>query len=140
MIKNSKLVVSIIAIIGLTIMFLFQELTTPKTSLVDSKNNLMTAELFNQLVEIDYWEGNEKIVISHEEDITKIYNIFATLELSEVEEDTKNDKYGHTMIDFVTKDEKVGIGILSNEIVVDGEKYRVDEDILAEVRAIVFNE
>ncbi|MDF2539995.1 MAG: hypothetical protein K0S76_3016 [Herbinix sp.] len=100
------------------------------------KNDIFSKDLFNELVEINYWYGNEKIIIDNEEDINAIYNLFASLELSEFNSSSTNTKYGHVIIDFITSKLQIGVGLLTDEIKVDGITYRTNKDIVAAVRDI----
>lgn len=98
-------------------------------------NDVFTESLYHGLTEVDYWNGDEKIVITNEEDIKNIVENFTSLVLTEAS-DKDETIYGHQIMNLVTNDKIIGIGLLSGEIVVDNQRYYVDKNIVDSIREI----
>lgn len=98
-------------------------------------NDVFTRSLYNSLEEVHFWYGDEDIVIKNETDIKNIFNQLSSLELTKASE--KDDYvYGYIIINIVTKDKTIIIGLLSKEIVVDDQRYYIDKDIVDSIRKI----
>ena len=104
---------------------------------MEYNNNVFTEKMHENLVEINYWNGDTKIVISNRADIHDIYNYLASLMLSKAPiEDALNQKYGQSIFELVLKDKTVSLGISSGEIVINGIRYQTDKDIVSSIRDI----
>jgi len=120
--------VGIIFILGIAMFFLFSSRTL-------SANDILTEDVYEQLVEIDYWNGDTKLIINNESDMKSFYNSLSSLELKEPGL-IDGQKEGHINIDLVTKNKTIPIGLLSGEIIINDKKYYVDKDICDTVRKI----
>jgi hypothetical protein len=100
-----------------------------------SANEIFTEDLYKNLVEIDYWNGDTKLVIDNKADIKRFYNNLSSLTLKEPGA-MNGQKFGHLCINLVTNNEAITIGLLSGEIIINGKKYYTDKDICDSVRNI----
>lgn len=100
-----------------------------------SGNDVFTDTVYSNLVEIDYWLGDTKLVIDNEDDIKEIYSNLSSLKLKEPSP-IDGQKVGHLCIDLVTDNETISIGLLSGEIIIGGKKYYTDKDIVDSIRTI----
>ena len=104
---------------------------------MEYNNNVFTKKMYENLVEINYWSGDTKIVVSNRADIHDIYNYLASLMLSEAPaEGLLNQKVGHLIFELVLKDKTVSFGILSGEIGINEIRYLTDKDIVSFIRDI----
>ena len=105
---------------------------------VEYNNNVFTETMYENLVEINYWSGNTRIVISNKEDIQEIFSYLASLNLSDLpQDDILHAKMGHSRFDLVLKDKTICLGILSGEIgISDIGKYQTNKDIVSSIRSI----
>ena len=130
-------IIIIIIIISLSLIMFFKVNKKENISTINAFNNdIFTKELFIDLIEIDYWKGDNKIIIDNKEDLNSIYNAFASLKLTKYTPDS--EKYGPTIIDFITKNDKLGVGLASDVIVINGIYYHTNKDIVTIVRDIAF--
>ncbi len=106
-------------------------------SSVEYNNDIFTEDLYNSLVEVDFWVGNEKIVINNEDDMKNIFRNFSSLILTDVP-DEEPIKCGHHHIKIVTSDKTLDIGLLSGEMVVDNQRYYIDKDIIDSIIDIAY--
>lgn len=133
--KKFYIIIIVVIIVSLSFVFIFKKNIKEDVLTANTfKNDVFTKELFIELIEIDYWSGGEKIIIENKEDLKSIFNTFASLELSEFTPDST--KYGYGIIDFITKNSKISIGLSSDEIIIDGTYYHTNKDIVAIVRDI----
>lgn len=93
-----------------------------------SATEIFNKDVYGQLVEIDYWLGDTKLVINNEKDIKSIYNKLSSLKLRKPWF-IDGYKDGTLSLDLVMKNETMQIGLLSDEINVNGKKYYTDKDI-----------
>ncbi|MDF2556709.1 MAG: hypothetical protein K0R71_537 [Bacillales bacterium] len=100
-----------------------------------SSNELFTDDVYKNLVEINYWLGDTKLVIDKEEDMKEIYKNLSSLKLKNVPS-FESQKVGHLHIDLVTVDKTISIGLLSGEITTNGERYSTNKDIVDLIRNI----
>ncbi len=100
-------------------------------------NEIFTEDLYNSLVEVDFWVGNEKIVINNEDDMKNIFRNFSSLTLTEAPKE-ELVKCGHQSINIITSDKTLGIGLLSDEMYVENQRYYIDKDIVDSIRDIAY--
>lgn len=96
---------------------------------------IFNKDVYGQLVEIDYWLGDTKLVINNETDIKSIYNNLSSLKLKEPWP-IDGQRSGGLNFDLVMNNETMPIGLLSGEIIINGKKYYTDKDICDKVREI----
>ena len=103
-----------------------------------SGNDIFTDDVYKNLVQINYWLGDTKIVIDKEEDMKEIYSNLSSLKLTEASIfDTQ--KAGHLHIELKTDDNTISIGLLSGELATNGKRYTTDKDIVDSIRKIALN-
>ncbi len=107
-----------------------------ETLSLKENNEFFTTDLYKQLTEIDFWNGNEKVIIDNPEDIKSIYILLASLTLTETSSDIKDLKSGQTIINLVIKNNNISVGLLSDEISLNDKTYKTDADIVDQVRNI----
>lgn len=112
------------------------DISDKETLSLKENNDFFTMDLYKQLTEIDFWNGNEKVVIDNPDDIESIYTLLASLTLTETSSDIENLKSGQTIINLVTKNKDISVGLLSDEISLNDKTYKVDVDIVNQIRNI----
>jgi len=102
-------------------------------------NSIFTEGFYDEVQEIIYWVGDTKHIIKDEMGCGKIVSLFSALTLTEIiEDETSELVYGFIPIDFVTEVGTTRITMRAGYINIDSASYRVDKDILEEIREIVF--
>ena len=101
-----------------------------------SGKDIFTEEIFETVTSIEYMYGSETLVVTKEEDIKKIYDMLAGLELTEYKLTVDTIKGGYSMFDIVTTGEAITVGLLGEDMVVDGRCYTINENIVEEAREI----
>lgn len=104
---------------------------------VEYNNHIFTEDLYNSLVEVDFWVGNDKIVIKNEDDMKKIFRELSSLALTDVP-DEEPIKCGHHHIDIVTSNKTLSLGLLSGEMAVENQRYYIDKDAIDSIRDIAY--
>ena len=106
-------------------------------SSVSNKSDIFKNVSYDNIIEIDYWLGDQKLVINNQDDIRTIYDNFSTLELEEKPTINIIDRLiGHIIIEIVTKSETIKFGLLTSELVIDYTVYSVNKDVLTSTREI----
>ena len=106
-------------------------------SSVSNKSDIFKNISYDNIIEIDYWLGDQKLVINNQDDIRTIYDNFSTLELEEKPTINIIDRLiGHIIIEIVTKSETIKFGLLTSELVIDYTVYSVNKDVLTSTREI----
>lgn len=101
----------------------------------EGKNDIFTEELLKDIIEINYWNGDKKIVVNDKKTIEDIFLLFSDLTIEKVE--NSDEKEGYIIVDFITKDGKVSLGILSDSIIINQQEYTIDKDIVQKVRNLI---
>jgi hypothetical protein len=96
-------------------------------------DTIFTEDLYSSLTEIDYWLGDEKLVINNEEDMKSIYRELSSLTLKNVSK-LAAKKDGGIMIDLVTEEETIPVVLMSGEISVNSKRYYSNKDIVDSIR------
>ncbi|SEW46459.1 hypothetical protein [[Clostridium] fimetarium] len=106
-------------------------------SSVSNKSDIFKNISYDNIIEIDYWLGDQKLVINNQDDIRTIYDNFSTLELEEKPTINIIDRLiGHIIIEIVTKSETIKFGLLTSELAIDYTVYSVNKDVLTSTREI----
>lgn len=98
-------------------------------------NDIFTEDLYKKLIEINYWLGDTKLVINKEADMEEIYRNLSSLKLREAAI-FDGRKVGHLIIELVTEEETIPVGLLSGEIGIMGKRFYTDKDIVDPIREI----
>ncbi|HKL79728.1 MAG TPA: hypothetical protein VJ888_04750, partial [Mobilitalea sp.] len=88
-------------------------------------NDIFTKDLFENLIEIDCWVDNEKVVIDDAERLEDVYHYLSRLSLEEAspEYEVKREPM---QINLVSKDKTISFGILSNVLCSSDKVYYTD--------------
>ncbi|SES64348.1 hypothetical protein [[Clostridium] polysaccharolyticum] len=134
---NKRIVEIVCTILGLAIVLAgcSSKHEVIRNDKISYKNNIFTEELLKQIKEIDFGFENEMVKIQDAEKMRQFYGELASLTLTEVDEDIQ-PLYGHLMIEFITNDSKISVGILAKELNVEQKRYEVDKDIIKKLRKI----
>ncbi len=98
-------------------------------------NEIFTKNIYDNLVSVNYWYGNTKIIINKDVDIKSIYSELATLKLKKASSNEPR-KEGSIRIELVLNDETMAFGLLSNILYINSEMYFIDNDVLSLIQEI----
>jgi hypothetical protein len=104
-------------------------------SKIKYNNDIFTQDIYNNISEIVYADGDKTHVITDKETITNIYSELASLEFSPYNDNIQ--KYGHMLINIKTNVQTIEIGLLSEEISIGSKKYYIDKDICSYLRKLI---
>jgi hypothetical protein len=88
-------------------------------------NDVFTLDLYNDVIEIDCWVDQEKLIISDIERIEEVYHYLSRLTLEEASSEYEV-KREPLQIDLVTEDITIPFGILSNVLITSDKVYYTD--------------
>lgn len=95
-------------------------------------------EFGESLIEIDYWIADREVVVTDKNAINNIYSQFASLTLTKVS-DNEPEKEGNFIINLVSSDKTMSLGLLSGELNIDGTRYYTDKDIVETTKNMALN-
>jgi hypothetical protein len=98
-------------------------------------NEIFTKNICDQLITINCWYGDTKIVINKDIDIKSIYNKLAALNLKKASPNEPR-KEGSIRIELVMNNETIAFGLLSNIVYINNEMYFTNNDVLSLIREI----
>lgn len=104
-------------------------------SLTSFHNFVFDENLMNEIIEIDYWNGDSKIRISDKQSILDIYSLFASLDLTVCNENI--DIEGFLRVDFITAEKTINVTFTSHFVNVDGQYYKTSNDITDKVLNLI---
>ena len=118
--------------------FLFGTVACGKDEVIFKENNaIFTESFYEEVTEIEVWNGDTKYVIDDEEKCRKVIALFSALTLTEkTVPELNNILIGGMRVEFIMKDGSTEVTASSTEISIDSVHYEVDEDIIAHVRKI----
>jgi len=100
-----------------------------------SASKIFTDDIYNQLVEIDYGNWDENLVINNDADMKIFYHYLSSLKLKSASP-LDGRKAGGFSINLITNGEPVSIILFSDEIQIDGKRYYCNKDICDAITAI----
>lgn len=85
-------------------------------------NDIFTRSIYEHLLEIDYWKGDEKKVISNKDDLRYIYYCLSSMTLEEAAPEYAPIAE-RIIVDFVMEDKTISISLWPNVVGINGKRY-----------------